>query len=163
MMLAMLAMTAVACAAPEEDRDPFKVASPESYKEAMEAIEFEVHAVDAHLIGSHYELAGPEAAHMLETVKTLGMFYPDTISANWEAYEEYEAEADDLRRTNDRLLLMIQLRKKEDAKDQLEEFARRFNRLSRKYGPKLEIGVLERGPEKFRDAEYSESELSGSR
>lgn len=167
MTLAMLAMTAFACAAPGEDRDPFKAASPESYKEAMEAIEYEVRAVDAHLIGSHYVLAEPEVARMLEAVKYLGQFYPDTIASNYEAYVEYEAEAEDLRRTNDRLLLMVQLRKKEDAKDQLEELARRFNRLSRKYGPKLEIGVLDRGPEKFRDAEFSKSalpgELSGNR
>ncbi|MHC4840775.1 MAG: hypothetical protein ACYTDT_07390 [Planctomycetota bacterium] len=159
--LLMLALMVVACGGPEEEVDPFQVTDPVNYAESMAVIEMEVRNVDVHIIGSQYAMAENEAEAVLDAAKDLGKFYPDTIAPNYEAYQEYEAEAEDLRRTSDRLLLMIQLRRKEDAKDQLGELARRYNLLSSKYGPKVQIGVLERGADKFRGAEYSEANVPG--
>lgn len=166
-LLSAIVISGASCASVEERRKPFIVADPENYAQAMETIVAQLGKADTHITGSQYDLAEPEVKLVLEAAKSLGRFYPDTIEANYEAYREYEAQAEDLRRTADRMLLMVQLRKKENARDQLKELARRYNRLSMAYGPKVEIGVLERGAEKFKDAEYSETvlpgELSGNR
>jgi len=159
-----LLLLSFGCASSQETRLAHE---PRSYDEAMTWIRSEVMLIDKHVIGSQYDEAVPDAERLKEYSRTLTSFEPPRLPDNYELYEEYFQEANDLYHASDRLLYFIQLRRKEDAKDQLAEVARRYNRISTTYGPNYEVDVLERGADRFPGVEsYRDSvpgELRGNR
>lgn len=134
---------------------------PRSYSEAMDMIAGEVGQIDKHLIGGQYGLASNEAELVVKYAMHLSRYEPPRMTNRYDDYIEYDAQVDDLMRSSDRLLFMLQQRRREDARDQLAEVAKRFNRLSLNYGPTYQIGVLERSPNEFRFTESYSSDLPG--
>ena len=134
---------------------------PTGYLEAMDAIATEVRLIDKYLIGSAYEQAVPGAEAVVLYAGDLGGFDPVRGADLYESYQEYGQQVDDLRRACDRLLFMLQQRRKGEAKDMLIEVATRFNRISVNYGPSYEISVLEREPEEFRLSEDYRGDVPG--
>jgi hypothetical protein len=162
--VAMLPLLALGCASSQETR---LANEPRTYDEAMSWIRDEIMLIDKHIIGSQYDEAVPDAERLTEYSRSLEGFEPPRLPDNNELYNEYFAEVTDLRYACDRLLYFVQQRRKEDAKDQLQEVAKRYNRISTTYGPNVEVDVLERGPERFPSTEsYRDSvpgELRGNR
>ncbi|MCA8916481.1 MAG: hypothetical protein KDB90_13810 [Planctomycetes bacterium] len=158
LVLFVLSFLTFGCASSQEVRLALE---PRSYDETMTWIRKEVGSIDKAVIGANYEGAVPDAERLREYTKALARFEPPRMNNDYDSYDEYFRQAQDLYRTSDRLLYMIQQRRKEDAKDQLAEFATRYNRMSVSYGPNYEISVLERGPEEFRGLDNFSSEVPG--
>lgn len=135
---------------------------PRSYDEAMEMLADEIETIDKHVIGAQYDLAVPEAQRAVSIATALGRFDPPRLGNNdYDAYMEYENQADDMRRAVDRLLFMIEQRRREGARDQLENVARRYNLMSTRYGPSYQLSVLERDPNQLRGPEFYRGDLPG--
>jgi hypothetical protein len=164
LLLLVLALLMVGCASSQETR---LSQEPRTYDEAMTWIREEIVQIDKQVIGAQYEEAVPSAERLKQFTGSLAGFEPPRLPDRWELYEEYFAEVRDLQHASDRLLYFIEQRRKEDAKDQLAEVAKRYNRISTTYGPNYEVDVLERGPERFPSTEsYRDSvpgELRGNR
>jgi hypothetical protein len=164
LMVVSVSMLALGCSSSQETR---LAEEPRTYDEAMTWIRLEVVQIDKHVIGSQYDEAVPDAERLKNYTRTLSGFEPPRLPDNWELYDEYFAEVSDLHHASDRLLYFIQQRRKEDAKDQLAEVAKRYNRISTTYGPNYEVDVLERGADRFPGTEsYRDSvpgELRGNR
>lgn len=156
--LALLLLSVVGCASSQDTR---LNTEPRSYDEAMELLSVEIVNIDKHIIGAQYRLAVPEAERATSIAGALGRWDPPRLGTSLEEYNEYQSQVDDLRRATDRLQFMIEQRRKEDARDQLEVVARRFNYMSSKYGPTIQVGVLERDPNKLRGPEGYRGELPG--
>lgn len=134
---------------------------PRSYDEAMSMLATEIRNIDKHVIGAQYDLAVPEAERAVSIATALGRFDPSRLGNDYDAYVEYESQADDLRRAMDRLLFMIQQRRRDGAREQLEVVARRYNYISSTYGPNYQVSVLERDPNELRGPEFHRGELPG--
>ena len=147
LVLTAMSLLAFGCASSQETRLALE---PRSYDETMKWIRMEVSEIDSFVIGAQYGDAVPGAERLREYTRALSRFEPGRMPNDYEAYDEYFLQTQDLYRTSDRLLFLIQQRRKEDSKDALAEFAKRYNRISSTYGPSYEISVLERGPEEFR-------------
>ncbi|MCB9893723.1 MAG: hypothetical protein H6839_04670 [Planctomycetes bacterium] len=158
LVLFALSFLSFGCASSQEVRLAME---PRSYDETMTWIRKEVGSIDKAVIGANYEGAVPDAERLRQYTKALSRFEPPRMDNDYDTYDEYFLQAQDLYRTSDRLLFMIQQRRKEDAKDQLAEFATRYNRMSVTYGPSYEISVLERGPEEFRGLEDLSTDVPG--
>jgi hypothetical protein len=163
-VLVLVSMLALGCASSQETRLALE---PRTYDEAMNWIRIEITQIDQQVIGAQYDEAVPGAERLRTYAGSLSGFEPPRLPDNWELYEEYFAEVTDLHHACDRLLYFIQQRRKEDAKDQLAEVAKRYNRISTTYGPNYEVDVLERGADRFPGIEsYRDSvpgELKGNR
>ena len=157
-LFVLLALIVCSCAASQETR---LATEPRSYAEAMDWIREDLMLLDKHLIGSQYEEAVPDAERVLEYSDSLGRFEPPRIASRWEAYEEYYAQTEDLTSASDRLLFLVEQRRKIEAKEQLVEVAARFNRLSAEYGPSIEVRLLEQEEKPFASPEDYRSDMPG--
>lgn len=158
LVTALMSLSVFGCAASQETR---LATEPRGYNETMDWLRDEVQLIDKHIIGAQYDEAVPDAERLREFTKALGRFEPPRMPANREMYDEYFMLVEDLQRATDRLLFFIEQRRKEDAKDQLAEVAKRYNRISVSYGPSIEVSVLERDPSEFRGAESYRGEVPG--
>ena len=158
LVTALLSLMVFGCAASQETR---LATEPRSYNETMDWLRDEVQMLDKHIIGSQYDEAVPDAERLSEYSKALSRFEPPRMPDSRESYDEYFMQVEDLNRAADRLLFFIEQRRKEDAKDQLAEVARRYNRLSVNYGPSIEVSVRAPGPEEFRGLEDYRDEVPG--
>ncbi|MBX3475341.1 MAG: hypothetical protein KF754_13255 [Planctomycetes bacterium] len=156
--LAIVLFVACGCASSQDTR---LSSEPRSYDEAMGMLASEIQAIDKHVIGAQYNLAVPEAERAVAIAGALGRFDPARLGNDYAAYVEYEAQADDLHRAIDRLLFMIQQRRRDGAREQLENVARRYNFISNKYGPNRQVSVLERDPNDLRGPEFHRGDLPG--
>lgn len=134
---------------------------PRSYSEAMDMIAAEIAKIDKHMIGDQYDLAVNEAELVVKYTGHLSKFEPPRMTNRYDDYMEYDAQVADLLRSSDRLLYMLQQRRRDDCRDSLAEVAKRFNRLSLNYGPTYQIGVLERSASEFRFQSGFRSEMPG--
>ncbi|MCB9932939.1 MAG: hypothetical protein H6841_05880 [Planctomycetes bacterium] len=157
-VVVLMTLMSFGCASSQETRLALE---PRSYDEAMTWIRDEVAGIDKAVIGAQYGEAVPDAERLREYTKWLTSYEPPRLPNDYEVYDEYFNQTQDLFRCSDRLLYFIEQRRKQDAKDQLAEFARRYNRLSTTFGPNWEISVLERGPEEFRTPEYYRGDVPG--
>lgn len=148
----------VGCAASQETQ---LQREPRDYNEAMDFIAAEVRDINKNLIGANYVQAVAQGERLVRHAQNLARFEPPRIAPSFEVYAEYGEQTQDLRRSTDRLLFMLEQRRKEDARDQLAEVAKRFNRLSVSYGPTYEIDVLDPGADRFRSMESYRSEVPG--
>lgn len=146
------------CASSQEAR---LASEPRSYDEAMTWIRQEVATIDKAVIGAQFGEAVPDAERLREYTKWLTTYEPARLPNDYEVYDEYFSQTQDLYRCSDRLLYFIEQRRKQDVQDQLAEFARRYNRISTTYGPNYEISVLERGPEEFRMSDSYRGDVPG--
>lgn len=158
MLVVLLSLLAFGCSSSQQSR---LATEPRTYDEAMTWIRDEIVLIDKRVIGSQYEDAVGDAERLKEYTRTLAGFEPPRLPDNYVLYEEYFAEVADLRHAADRLLYFIEQRRKEDARDQLAEVARRYNRISTTYGPNYEVDVLERGPERFPSTESYRDDVPG--
>jgi len=158
LVIALMSLAMFGCASSQETR---LASEPRSYNETMDWLRDEVQLLDKHIIGSQYDEAVPDAERLSQYSKALSRFEPPRMPENRKMYDEYFMQVEDLNRASDRLLFFIEQRRKEDAKDQLAEVARRYNRLSVNYGPSIEVSVLEQGPEEFRGLEDYRDEVPG--
>lgn len=157
-VVVLMSALSFGCASSQEARLALE---PRSYDEAMTWIRREVASIDKAIIGAQFGEAVPDAERLREYTRWLTTYEPARLPNDYEVYDEYFSQTQDLLRTSDRLLYFIEQRRKQDARDQLAEFARRYNRISTTYGPNYEIAVLERGPEEFRSAEKYRGEVPG--
>lgn len=134
---------------------------PRSYAEAMDMIAAEIARIDKHMIGDQYSQAVKDAQLVVKYTGHLSKFEPPRMTNRYDDYIEYDAQVADLQRTSDRLLYMLEQRRREDCRDTLAEVAKRFNRLSLNYGPSYQIGVLERGASEYRFSPNYRSEMPG--
>ena len=152
-LFVLLALLIASCAASQEAR---LATEPRSYVEAMDWLRADLELIDDHLIGSQYGVAVSDAERILKYSDALGRFEPPRISTDWEAFEEYYAQTEDLTHAADRLLFLVQQRRKVESKEQLRDVAVRYNRLSAEYGPSIEVRLTEQdentfaGPERYR-------------
>lgn len=158
LLLVMFSALHLGCAASQETQ---LQREPRSYAEAMDFIANEVREINKNLIGANYGEAVVQGERLVRFAQNLGRFEPPRIAPNYEVYAEYGEQTNDLRRSADRLLFMLEQRRKEDARDELAEVAKRFNRLSVAYGPTYEIDVLDPGADRFRAMEDYRSEVPG--
>lgn len=157
-LFVVLALLVCSCASSQEAR---LATEPRSYTEAMEWIRNDLVQLDDHIIGSQYDQGVPDAERILQFAGALGRFEPPRISNSWEAFEEYYAQTEDLTNAADRLLYLVEQRRKIEAKEQLWEVAGRFNRLSAEYGPSIEVRLTEQEEKPFAGPENYRSELPG--
>lgn len=157
-LFVLLAFVVCSCAASQETR---LATEPRSYAEAMDWIRADLMLLDNHLIGSQYNQAVPDAERILAYANALGRFEPPRISTDWEAFEEYYAQTEDLTFAADRLLYFVEQRRKVEAKEQLWEVAGRFNRLSAEYGPSIEVRLTEQEQKPFTGPETYRGDLPG--
>lgn len=134
---------------------------PRAYTEAMDWLRADLIELDQHLVGSQYDLAVPDAERVHQYAGALGRFEPPRISNDWAAFEEYVRQTEDMQRATDRLLYLVEQRRKSEAKEQLWAVAGRFNRLSAEYGPAIEVRLLEQEEKPFASPEDYRSELPG--
>lgn len=157
-LFVLLALVVCSCAASQEAR---LATEPRSYAEAMDWIRDDLMLLDDHLIGSQYDQGVPDAERILKYSEALGRFEPPRISTDWEAFEEYYAQTEDLVYAADRLLYLVEQRRKVEAKEQLWEVAGRFNRLSADYGPSIEVRLTEQEQKPFASPEDYRGDLPG--
>jgi hypothetical protein len=160
LVAAICAFSMTGCVATEEDFEP-ELSEPRSYTEAMDWIRDEVELIDKHVIGGEYASAVRETQRVVDWSESLGRFEPPRMPQDWQAYEEFDKQTEDLHHAADRLLYFLEQRRKLDAQEQLGEFAIRYNRLSVDYGPNYQISVLERDPNEFRVEPIDRSEVPG--
>jgi hypothetical protein len=134
---------------------------PVNYDQAMNMIAVEMRRIDRNMIGEVYSQAVPQTRRVLQYVESLGRFEPPRMASSYEDYREFGEQVDDLRRATDRLLYMLEQRRRDQARDQLVDVATRYNRLSVHYGPNRQIEVLEQSPDPFRITERYRSEVPG--
>jgi hypothetical protein len=158
LMIVSASILALGCSSSQETR---LAQEPRTYDEAMTWIRLEITQIDKQVIGAQYDEAVPGAERLKAYAGSLSGFEPPRLPDNWELYEEYFAEVSDLHHASDRLLYFVQQRRKEDAKDQLAEVAKRYNRISTTYGPNYEVDVLERGADRFPATESYRDSVPG--
>lgn len=134
---------------------------PRSYVETADWLTRDIGLVDKHLIGDQFNLAEQEAERLVGYANDLAKFDPLRTGEEANDYHEFLAQCEDLRRSADRLLYLIQQRRRESAKDQLGVVAARYNRISRAFGPGNEVSLHERPAEKLRGLDTRKLELPG--
>ncbi|MCC6466166.1 MAG: hypothetical protein IT463_12570 [Planctomycetes bacterium] len=137
------------------------VSQPRSYAETMDLLAGRLKRVDKFVMGSDYGASIPDAQVAVHYARLLGQFEPPRIAADFNAFNEYSAQAEDMARAADRLLFLIEQRRPEECDAQLADIATKFNRMSVAYGPNYQIGVLDRGSDKFRSADLRRSDVPG--
>ena len=136
-------------------------AEPLGYDHAMEMLAAEIQRVDKLVTGGQYRSAESEAERALYLATKLEGYEPPRMGKSYADYTEYQAQAGDMRRAADRLLFAVQQRRRDQANEELVGAAYRYNFISVRYGPNIQIGVLERGPERLRRPTDYRSELPG--
>lgn len=134
---------------------------PRGYDEAMDMLASQIRTLDKHVIGAQYEQAVPEAERVMNLAAALGRTEPARLDKSLAEYEEYLAQAEDMRHAADRLLYYVQQRRRNESRSQLEVVANRFNTMSTRYGPNYQIGVLDRGPNKLMGPEDYRGNMPG--
>lgn len=160
-LLLSLAVLVIAVAGCSSSRQTISTTPPRNYVESMDQLSSMIGLVDKHLIGAQYSLAEQETEQVIKLAGSLGKFDPLRIGDDADGFTEFLDQCEDLRRSGDRLLFLIQQRRREDAKDTLGFVAARYNRLSRSFGPGNEVSLFERPAEKLRGLEKIHSELPG--
>ncbi|MBE7490559.1 MAG: hypothetical protein HS108_02180 [Planctomycetes bacterium] len=153
-----LLLLAAGCASSQDTR---LSRDPRGYEEAMDKLAFEIRNIDKHVIGAQYALAVPECERALSYATALVRHDPARIGNVYDEYSEYQAQADDMRRAVDRLLFLVQQRRRDEVRQQLENVARRYNYMSSRYGPGYQLSVLERDPRQLARPEFYRGELPG--
>lgn len=156
--LVLLLLVVSACASSQDTR---LSREPSSYDEAMDMLRYEIQNIDKHVIGAQYELAVPECDRALAYATALVRYDPPRLGNNFAEYQEYQSQADDMRRAMDRLLFLVEQRRRDEVRDQLETVARRYNHISNKYGPSWQVSVLERDPNQLKGPEFYRGDLPG--
>ena len=146
------------CAASQETR---LATDPRDYTEAMDWMRVELQQIDQSQVGYNFKGAEPNAERLHAFARSLARHEPPRMGNNYETYEEYYLQTEDMTRATDRLLYLIQQRRREAAHDQLAEVARRYNLMTVTYGPSIEVTLLERDPEEFRGSRSISGELPG--
>jgi len=157
-LVVLLLVGSFGCASSQDTR---LSRDPRSYDEAMEMMAKELRLIDKHVIGDQYDQAVPEAERAVSVAEAVGRFDPARLGNDYAEYMEYQNQADDLRRAMDRLLFLIQQRRRDDIRIQLENVARRFNFMSTRYGPSMQVSVLERDPNQLRGPDFYRGDLPG--
>lgn len=146
-LLAVLAcVTALGCSS-----SPAVVqrSEPINYDEAMERLAAQLAILDKQVGGGLYEPATAAGERVLELSTMLGQFEPPRIGRSYDALVHYNEQADDMRRAADRMLFLVQQRRREAMLEQLQAVAYRFNYISANFGPNLQVGVLGNPPAKL--------------
>jgi hypothetical protein len=138
-LLVVLALFLAACgsAQPRRERKPI------SYGESMELIAIELESIDKHLTGDQYEDGRAEAQRAEKLAGQLASFDPQRMGDSDSEYEEFYAQCEDLRRALDMMLYQIEQRRKIEAREELVRSARRYNRLSQRFGPGRQVTVFD--------------------
>lgn len=166
LFVSICALSVTACGNTSRATDT-ALTEPRDYAEAMNWIRDEVESLDQHVNGGEYSTAVAEAGRIMEWSNDLGRFEPPRSPDNLLAYEEFDRQVDDLRLVADRLLYYLEQRRQQDSRDQLIEFATRYNRLSTNFGPNYQVSVLGRDANELQFERVSPddvpNEVSGGR
>lgn len=151
-----MCLLVVGCANGQESR---LNQDPRSYDEAMDLIRDEVRGIDKSLIGGNYRDGVLQCQRLLHYSGYVTRQTPSRIGNTIDAYTEYDKQVEDLKRTADWLLFLMEQRRRQAAMDSLAEYVRRYNRLSMTYGPTVELNLSERDDTRYVGPEASSENL----
>lgn len=158
LLVALFCLTLFGCAASHET---LLNTEPLGYDDAMEKLAAELAKVDKHVTGGQYNMAVPEAERAVNLATYLAHYEPPRMGKSFADYQEYQNQAIDMQRATDRLMFLVQQRRRDEANQQMTTVIDRYNYVSRRYGPGLQMQALTRDEGAVRGPTSAYSNLPG--
>jgi hypothetical protein len=158
LLVATLCLLLIGCATSSET---LANTNPLGYDDAMESLATELRLVDKYVTGGQYNLAEPKAARATTLAGYLEQYEPPRMGKSYADYQEFQNQAIDMQRGADRLAFLVEQRRRDEANEQMLLVIDRYNHISRRYGPGINIDALARDEGRMRGPTSAQSNLPG--